>query len=486
MLKVTVTEFNNFLFVKPACLSALSDELTYGHKSFEFSQKEKKRVLTITPRTVYSYDQDRDTLSVPAGCKTRVLKALKKNNYTIEYSRNIKTPKLRRKLDLDNVDLKELRVEQRELLKQIVANTHTIGKAATGAGKSFLISYICRIYPNANIVITTDAVDVIKTLKNYLTKDCGEKVGQVGGGKNHEERITVCTLKSLHKLKTLPDILIVDECHVIGSEATSAACLTAARNTFKVVGLSASPNRRPDNAYLIIESICGPIRADISYQTSVKNNSVAQLEVEVYENPHGPSEDTIAAFRLQVDKDRMCIWQNTERNKLITKLVNKKLKKNPDLQILVYTERTEHALYLYQLLKFLDFKLVCGDNIPTDRLEAWESQGILEDGAIPKMDRKEALEQFSAGSIRRVICTRVWQKGVSFPELNILVRADGSASEITADQASGRLSRTNDGQKSKALVIDIRDTFHGAYHSRFKKRQDLYNEHGWPVRECQV
>ena len=486
-LKVNVSQNNGFVFVKPACLSVLSDQLTYLRSSFEFSFKDRKRVMTKTPTQVYSYDESSDTLSAPAGVKDRILKALKAAGYSVSFTRTVVTPEERRKLVTKNVDMSVFRPEQISLLEAIVANTHTTGKAATGAGKSFLIGYICKMYPNAKIVITTDAADVVRTLKTYLETTTGEKIGQIGASKNIEERVTVATLKSLHKIKSLPDILIIDECHVIGTDSYASACLVASREAFKVVGLSASPLGRGDNAWLVIESICGPLRADISYQTSVKNGSVAQLNVDVYQCNKGPGADTTSLIDVQADKDRVAIWRNTDRNKLIQSIIGKELRENPDDQVLVYTERTEHALALLQVLKPYGFVLVHGAT-SAEAVDFWKSQGLIdsEEDLCTVKRREEIRQKFRTTEIKRVICTRVWQKGVDFPKLKILLRADASASEITADQASGRLSRTDSGNKTVAKVIDIEDSFNPTYKRRYAERQSVYEARGWKIKKCQV
>ena len=483
-MNVSVVSNNGFLFVKPACLSVLSSQLTYLKSTFEWSMKDRKRVITKTRTAIYSFDQDNNTLSVPAGMTDTVLKTLKGAGYVVDFKRVLNIPKERRELTLEGVDLKSLRSEQVKMLEAIIANSHTTGKAATGAGKSFMISYICRLYKKANIVITTDAVDVIKTLNKYLTDSCGEEVGQVGAGKNVEQRITVATLKSLHKLKTKPDILIIDECHVVGSDTYMAACLVAASNCFKVIGLSASPEGRGDNASMVIEAVCGPIRVDIPYQSSVQNGSVAQLHVKVYPVKEGPSVDDLNKYDLTIDKDRVAIFNNTYRNELIRKIVLHKLKSNPDMQILVYTEKTEHALILFNLLRDLDFDLVHGI-VDEEKKARWKTLGILPDESVLCNNEKRELlrKSFSAGSKKRMICTRVWQKGVDFPQLNLLIRADASAAEITADQASGRLSRTNSGQKTSAEVVDFKDNFNNTYLRRYKDRLEVYNNHGWSVTE---
>lgn len=475
--KTEVTILGSFLTVKPAQVSILGPALTFSKKTTEFDRKKKKRVMTTTPTAVYDYRVEDDTLVVPSGLLDRVIFNLTKNKIEHVVMRLVRATAVERTLAMQRVDLASLRPEQVNMLRAIVTNTHTTCKAATGAGKSFLISSICKIYPNARIVVTTDSKDVITTLRTYLEEAVGEPIGQVGGGKKSEERITVATLQSLTKLYKKPHILIVDEVHVVGADSYAQACLEVGSEAFKFVGLSATPDGRADNADMVIEGICGPTRVESTYEDSVNSGSVSPIEVDVYTCSSGPSFERTNSLRTQADKDREAIWANSARNKQISEIVNQEIKNNPDDQILIYCDITEHAIRLKRLLP--EFTLVTG--VLAGEREEDLGPAMLEGIEIctPKQ-REQYKKQFESKEIKYAICSRVWQKGVSFNSLKILVRADGLPNDITNIQSCGRLSRTEAG-KDKGRVIDFNDTFNRSYQYRSKVRLGLYEGLKWKV-----
>jgi superfamily II DNA or RNA helicase len=476
--KTEITVLGSFLTVKPAQVSILGPALTFSKKTTQFDQRKKKRVMALVPTAVYKYDIEEDVLVVPSGLLDRVLFNLRKHKveHTINrYKASEATPE--RNLVMANIDLSSLRPEQVNMLRAIVSNTHTTCKAATGAGKSFLISSLCKIYPNARIVVTTDSKDVISTLKSYLEDATGEPVGHLGGGKHSEERITVSTLQSLTKMHKKPHILIVDEVHVVGADSYAQACLETGSEAFKFVGLSATPDGRADNADMIIEGVCGPTRVESTYQDSVDSGSVSPIEVDVYTCREGPDFLKTSVMKTQADKDRAAIWANTARNKLIADVTKLEVAANPDDQVLIYCDITEHAIRLSKLLP--GFTLVTGqlDGEREDDL----GPALMEGVTICSPKQRELYKtQFENKELKYAICSRIWQKGVSFNSLKILVRADALPNDITNIQACGRLSRT-EAEKSKGRVIDFDDVFNRSYQFRAKVRLGLYEGLKWKV-----
>lgn len=477
MTQAVIEVAGSFLCVKPALVSVLGPVLTFNKKVSEFSRQQRKRVMTSVPTAVYDYRQDSDELWAPAGTLDRVINALKRSSIPFRVNRTVHCSDEERKLDTSRIDIKEHRPEQLAMLKQIISNTHTTCEAPPGAGKSYLIGSICNLYPNARIIVTTDSVDVIDTLKSYLEETTGEEIGQLGDGKRTEGRITVSTLQSLKKTLRKPHILIVDEAHVVGSDSYAQACLEVGSEAFKIIGFSATPDGRSDGADLIIEGVCGPLRFKGSYQDSIKHGSVVPLRVEYYECTKGPAWEELNILRDNSDKDRKALWANPARNELIAKIIRREMAETPDDQILIYAERVEHALYLAKLLP--EFVVVTGES-EDDKIETFKKLGILPDESIlctPKK-REEYKDKFESTAIKYAICSRVWQKGVNFPHLKILLRADGTSSSITTVQAGGRASRTAE-DKTEAKIIDIRDTFNKTYDKRFKDRLSDYEANGW-------
>ena len=111
----------------------------------------------------------------------------------------------------------------------------------------------------------------------------------------------------------------------------------------------------------------------------------------------------------------------------------------------------------------------------------YTKMGILDpdEHPITTRDRAAALDAFKAGTMPKVITT-CWKRGVDFPQLQTLIRCDGTASPIDNTQLPGRLSRLFDG-KHYGTLVDYLDEFNGTLHNRAKRRIRDYKNKGWKV-----
>jgi superfamily II DNA or RNA helicase len=143
-------------------------------------------------------------------------------------------------------------------------------------------------------------------------------------------------------------------------------------------------------------------------------------------------------------------------------------------------EKLEHALCLQRELP--EYSLCYSPQ--NGNIERLRSKGLVPDSFV-KLDNKKVLlmrQEFRDGHLKRVISTGVWKRGVDFPHLKVLVRADGGASEILSTQIPGRVSRTAE-DKDLGILIDLCDVFSPFYHNRSKTRRRHYKKKGWSERK---
>ena len=89
-------------------------------------------------------------------------------------------------------------------------------------------------------------------------------------------------------------------------------------------------------------------------------------------------------------------------------------------------------------------------------------------------------QEFEKGILKRVIATDVWGTGVDFPLLQVLIRADGRASEILDTQLPGRATRVSDG-KEYGLLVDCMDEWNDTFLRRSNSRKRNYLKKGWTM-----
>jgi superfamily II DNA or RNA helicase len=471
MNKVELSHNYNIVEISPAnhtLVSMIHPLLSYDHRSMVFEGMGKPQRMVVERKNLYDYDDERETLIVPQGLLPRITTLLKEEKIDYEYI-DLRSKHLNP--DFENLhktfpDIK-YRHKQDMILSLITVTDSGQIVAPTGYGKTFIISVICALYPDAKILVTTPGTDLVRDTVKRLKETYGNEVGQVGGGKCDEtKRIIVSTYQSLHKVPNNRDIILVDEVHKAASPTLSAA-LTDKTLATKIFGFTASPVGRMDNAELVTESIMGPVVVQVTYSEAVSKGIVAPMKVVFCPVPQGvPSSN----YKTKVARERNLYWRNDRRNKIIAQSIEhftKEFKLRENAQILVLVDKVDHAQRLHKFLP--DYKLVYSQPGKTtlDKMSAKE--------------RKQLMEDFQNEKVLRVISTSCWGTGVDFPALDMVVQATGSASEINTIQYAGRGTRTNSGLKPFGVVLDFNDVWDPWSRKRANERRKVYKNLGWEI-----
>lgn len=374
--------------------------------------------------------------------------------------------------DLTHVQLEKMRPEQLRMLEAIVGWDSGQVIAPTGVGKSVFCGELCALYPQARIVLAAPTIDTVATLMRYLSERLGEPVGQVGGGKKRSQRVTVSTYDSIQAVSGIDkcDILVVDEAHRAGAE-DHAKRFAAVHFPEKRFGLTATAgDMRSDKAGWLVEGLFGPVILEISYQEAIASGSVVPLELVVHENQRGPSQATAQACRTQADKDRLAVWTNHERNRLIAEDVEKMRKLLGEPQTLVLVDRLEHLLALKQFLP--DYEVAYGklQKKQIARLNRRHGHALTSEDDISIKERDVIRKRFETGEARKVLATSVFATGVSSNSCGLVAFASGSGAPIAFIQSLGRGSRTDASTgKEYAVCLMWEDTFNYTYKARSRK-----------------
>jgi superfamily II DNA or RNA helicase len=344
------------------------------------------------------------------------------------------------------------------------------------SGKSWLIRQICKLWPEAKILICSPFSGIIHQMVRELQFLLGpNEVGQVGDGACKPERRVVCAISnSLMKCDLdHTQIFIFDEVHRAGSPAL-AAVISKIMNA-RMYGFSASPIGRSDNTDMEVEAAFGPIIAEVEYQDVQKSGGVVPIEARIY-SCAGMRDDT---FVTTTSMERHLLWRNRERNQLIAKMVKEaRLLYGDDAQILISVAKVDHAVNLGKLLP--DFELVYRNMDKGDRFR-WERDGLIPPGVHPLSPKRRAELEigFRDGTIKRAIAT-CWGTGMDFPQLNVIIRADAAGGKIANTQIPGRVTRSSNG-KTVGIVMDLDDCFNQKLARRAQSRFALYRKKGWSI-----
>lgn len=380
-----------------------------------------------------------------------------------QYWNNIKQFKLK---DNKNVEI------QTAFLKAVLNNSCGRLDCPPGFGKSFMIGIIAALLPKARIDVVTRRVSVLRDrIYPELVQMVGD-VGIVGGSKNIRNKRVMCyTAGSMGKAAADADILIGDEVHELAADCSSAELVRwqSSRN----YGLSASHDMRSDNKDLRMHGVFGPVIYRCTYEQALAANMVVPIRVNwstvcLDYNPCSGDKD--------VEKKRHGIWTNDARNIIIAEDARKY---DDATQVLITVETIQHAMNLKKRLP--EFTLVYMENGLTaqDRFKYAKHGFCASNEPLMDLDRRQKLtKDFESGTLKKVICTTVWNVGVSFNTLTVLIRGDGGGSAINSIQIPGRVSRTS-AAKECGIVHDYMDQFDPDFKFKAKSRARSYKQHSW-------
>lgn len=344
---------------------------------------------------------------------------------------------------------------------------------------SFLISVICRAFPTLNIVVCTSSASVVGTLYQYLNEQLPGQIGQIGGGKDTTagKRVIVSTLKSVsHIPHDKVQLLLCDECHDVGATKSGEDLMQFC--FCRKFGFSASPVRA-DGSKIVMESIFGPTILKMTYDQAVQEGMVTPMKYVMLHCERGLPFD--AQTTPDFIRKRLAYWKNAARNQTIADFVKDVLAVAPDTQILIIVATLEAAISLQIMLpQFLvaNYGSVDVDEIRKHFPVSKYPHLNPEKYKMSKNQLERMRNAFAKGTLKRIISTFVFRQGVNFVHLRLLVRADGTTSEVAGIQIPGRLSRL-DKDKDYAYLVDLDDTFNPWAKNRAISRRVQYDKQGW-------
>jgi superfamily II DNA or RNA helicase len=426
--------------------------------------------VEILPTECFAYSQG--SLLTNYGYRQMLLQLLEQQGYEVVY-RDLR-PHPRPEVYVpqwDRISHFKLRYKQREVLQAIVDNDCGRIDCPTGWGKSFLVALLGLLWPLAKIDITTKSADISRRFYSDLMEHLPD-VGLIGAGKRRYDcRVQIYCAGSLRHSPYDADVLIRDEGHELAAP-TFVEHLSAYGRSRNYL-FSASHNQRMDKADFELQGLFGPVIYRVTYQAAKQAESIVPIEVRWRD----VVTDTNPSERLQsVPMKRRGVWRHRYRNEQIVKDARSY---GDDVQVLIVVETIEHMMYLKQLLP--EFKLVYSEGglSAEDRLDYIHRKLLPADTPLMTPTRRHKLRQlFETGQLKKVIATGVWNRGVDFRKLRVLIRADAGGSDINDTQIPGRVSRTSAG-KALGVVHDYRDQFDRRFLQRAQKREANYVKHGW-------
>lgn len=422
----------------------------------EYTKKQRMgKWLGNTPRYLYMYRVDGDTLILPHGKLNDII--LRYGNDAVRYE----YPEIR---SVDYGGSVELYDYQELAVDALADSRGGVLQSKAGSGKTQMgIALIAKL--GCKALWLTHTKDLLKQSEDRAAQYFDRSLfGEITEGKvNIGKGITFATVQTLatqnlNLYRDSFDCIIVDECHRVAgtpAAATQFGKVIGSLNARYKYGLSATVHRADG---LIIEMFS--YLGNIAY--TVPDEAVADKVMTVWVNRR----DTGVHISPEcLDTDGTLLYtnlisylaSNTRRNFLIAN----DLANNSNHYNLILSDRISHLQYLMSLL-------------PAEMC-------VMVDGSMTskkaKAERERAIEDMRSGKKRYLFATyKLAKEGLDIPRLDRLFLTTPQKDYAIIVQSVGRIQRTFEG-KSDPICYDYVDSIEYLARS-YKKRCSHYRKCG--------
>jgi len=367
--------------------------------------------------------------------------------------------------DLALTSTYQLREYQQEALDDWeAADRRGVLELPTGSGKTVIgIAAIEALGTPTLVVVPT--IDLLNQWQRELETEFDIPIGQLGGGEQRVEDLTVSTYDSAYlRADELGDrfgFVVFDEVHHLGGEGyRDIARLLAAPAR---LGLTAT-FERPDGAHEVVEELVGPLVHRVAVDDLAGEHLAAydikRVEVgltpderDVYERHQETFTDYLvqSGIRMQSGSDYQELVKRSgtdpdAREALLAKQRAREVMMNAERKVTeleaILDRHREDRIIVFTAYTDLVYRLS----------ERFLTPAITHETGAE--ERRQILERFRRGDYSRVVTANVLDEGVDVPDANVAVVLSGSGSEREFTQRLGRILRPKaDG--GRALLYEV-------------------------------
>lgn len=398
-----------------------------------------------------------------------VLEKLK--SYNIQYVIENDFEKLKIKQDFKISP--EMWQHQKQAIIKFMQHPYGTVQIPTRGGKTKMAAEIVRLFDFETVLFIVDSQllfdQAIKDFSEHL-KIAKKQIGQIRGETFDLKPITVAMIQTMQSIrygvkrlrkkqdkkpislellkqqrrerrircKTLEqymqtiELLCVDEVHMYSSDERIDTCRKCV-NTKAVLCMSATPEKSEGIINNVkIKSLAGPIFYKVLPSVLKERGVLAQEKIILIMVNHNKNKNVQFGEKDSYDiYEERLITDNERRNNILTNILQ--ILRHLNLKTLMLFQYVQHGKTIQRIV---------GDELLT--------------GEVPLEQRKVSIKQFLKRKAGVLLATGIFNKGLTLPEVEVLVNAGAGKEQSLIIQKKGRVLGTTL-TKKKALTIDLID-----------------------------
>ena len=368
------------------------------------------------------------------------------------------------------------------------AKKRGIVKVVTGGGKTVFAIHCLTKYLEENkdhsIFVVVPSIALLDQWYEGLQKDFNEKEIALNGGGEHLEnlsKINISTIDSVKNIIGLFDasqtLLIVDECHKIGTEKRGEVLTN---NWHATLGLSATPERDyDDNFYIIIKKILGDIIFDYDYIDAREDEVIVNFKLlYAYAAMTQEEEEKYKKFTKSIQRRAATIGGNDMNDYPLKMLIfnRARMVKNSKNRIpfgvellqkhkrdswIVFTENKKQAKEFNKIINKKGYR------------------SAIYNTDLDNAEREENLNNFKTGNLNVLVSCTALDEGFDMPEADGAMILSASSSKRQRIQRMGRVLRIT-ANKQNALIVTVYSS--KTEFDKLREESNRYKLEGVPIK----
>ncbi|MDA7701298.1 DEAD/DEAH box helicase [Gammaproteobacteria bacterium] len=372
------------------------------------------------------------------------------------------------------------------------ANKRGIVKVVTGGGKTIFAIHCLTKYleeeGSKSILIVVPSIALLDQWYEVMSQTFDSKDITINGGGEQPEAITKICITTVDSVKNIINkvdaentLLVVDECHKIGTEKRGEMLTN---NWHATLGLSATPERDyDDNFYIIIKRILGDIIFDYDYIDAREDEVIVNFKLLYgYAAMLPEEEDKYTKFTKNIQRRAATIGGSNMNDYPLKMLIfnRARLVKNSKNRIpygvelilkhkreswIVFTENKKQAKEFNKIINKKGFK-----------------SGIYNTD-LNDEERLHNLTAFKNRELNVLVSCTALDEGFDMPEADGAMILSASSSKRQRIQRMGRVLRIT-ANKENALIVTVYSS--KTEFTKLREESNRYKLEGIPVKWQQM